>query len=265
MSKDSQPSPKKRLRADELLVLKGLADTRSKAKLLILAGKVYLPHARIEKASSLLPIDSEIRLTEIYPYVSRGAEKLKGFFEKFPHSLTDCTALDVGASTGGFTDYLLQNGVSHVSCVDVGRGQLHMRLRNDPRVYNLEQANARHLESFALPHLFYDFVVMDLSFISLTKILPEAWKRVKEKGLLIALIKPQFEAEKREVDRAKGIIKDPAIRERIVLKIQSFINAELKGSQILGTLPSPIAGGDGNQEYLIGIQKLNWGNNASGL
>ncbi len=248
-----KPAKITRLRADELLVLQGLAETRSQAKLLILAGRVYLPYARVEKAGELLATDAPITLTQPPRYVSRGGEKLEGFCTAFPFPIEGKCGLDVGASTGGFSDYLLQHGTAHMTCVDVGHGQLHMRLRNDPRVHNLEKINARTLPDINLPHEAYDIVVMDLSFISLKKILPVAWARVKTGGRLIALVKPQFEAEKKEVDKGKGIIKDTAIHQRILEDIQAFIQAELLGSTLIGIIPSPIQGGDGNQEYLLGL------------
>lgn len=249
-------SQKKRIRADEWLVHHGLVASRSQAKLLILAGRVYLPHARVDKASMLLEANAPVTITQLPPYVSRGGEKLAGFFQQYPWDLTGKIGLDIGASTGGFTDFLLQNGIEHVTCLDVGHHQLHEKIRTHPKVTNLEKINAKTLDDITLPYPCYDIIVMDLSFISLKKILPVAWERVKPNGRLIALIKPQFEAEKHEVDKGKGIIKDPLIHERILKDMETFCQKNLHNSQLIRCIPSPIQGGDGNQEYLVGYSLL---------
>lgn len=244
-----------RQRADEVVVLQGLAESRSQAKLLIEAGKVLLPHARVMKASEQLPIDAPLSVVQPPPYVSRGGEKIAGFFAKYPLEIEGHQMLDVGASTGGFTDFLLKNGAKGVTCVDVGYGQLHAKLRGDPRVVNFEKVNARELTKVNLPLKGYHGIVMDLSFISITKILPEAWLRLESGGWLVGLIKPQFEAEKKEVDQSRGIIKDAAIHERILKHIQHFAEHALPGSELIGIVPSPLCGADGNQEYFIGLRK----------
>lgn len=244
-----------RKRADEVLVMQGLAESRSQAKLLIEAGKVLLPHARVMKASVELPIDAPLSIIQPPLYVSRGGEKIAGFFAQHPLEIEGHPMLDVGASTGGFTDFLLKNGAISVTCVDVGYGQLHAKLRDDPRVKNFEKINARELTKVQLPLKFYHGIVMDLSFISITKILPEAWAFLEGGGWLVGLIKPQFEAEKKEVDQSRGIIKDALIHERILAHIQKFALENLENSELIGVVPSPLCGADGNQEYFIGLRK----------
>jgi 23S rRNA (cytidine1920-2'-O)/16S rRNA (cytidine1409-2'-O)-methyltransferase len=246
---------KQKLRLDEWLVAKNLVDSRSRAKALILAGKVMQETQRLEKPGQMVPLDAKIRVIEPPRFVSRGGEKLEGFIKQFSISMQDCLVLDVGASTGGFTDCTLQNGAKHVTCVDVGRAQLHNKLIQDPRVTNIEKLNARYLKADDLPHNKYPRVVMDLSFISLKKILPVVWEVLSEKGILIALIKPQFEAEKHEVDAGKGIITDPAIHERVLQDLLAFAENELPQSKILGHIDSPIKGTDGNKEFLVGLTK----------
>ena len=201
------------MRLDELLVERGMADNRSRAKALIMAGKVRHGTEILDKAGKEYPVDLEVALEEPSPYVSRGAEKLAGYLATFPWEVAGKRVLDIGASTGGFTDFLLQAGATEATCVDVGHGQLHYKLRQDPRVTNLERVNARHLEPQQLPHPAYPLIVMDLSFISLKLILPVAWRFLEPDGLLVALVKPQFEAGKEEADRFRGVITDPAIRE----------------------------------------------------
>ncbi len=163
--------------------------------------------------------------------------------------------LDVGASTGGFTDCALQAGAASVTCLDVGRAQLHGKLLADPRVTNLEQVNARHLDPAILPRSAYDAVVMDLSFISLRHILPRVWPVLRAGGTLVALVKPQFEAGKAEVDKGQGVIRDPAVQERVLAEIRAFALAELPGAALVGVMDSPITGTDGNREFLLGLTK----------
>lgn len=245
-----------RQRADELLVARGLATSRSQARALILAGEVRTgPDTVVTKAGQLLPENTPLQVEQPPRFVSRGGEKLDVFLARFALDVTGAHALDVGASTGGFTDCLLQRGAADVTCVDVGRGQLHARLRADPRVTNLEKINARALEKITLPRALYDLVVMDLAFISLTKVLPAAWPRLRIGGELIALVKPQFEATKAEADAARGVIRDPAIQQRILSNIKSYALAALAGAALFGEMDSPILGGDGNREFLIGLRK----------
>ncbi len=244
-------------RADELLVLQNKAPSRAVAKALIMAGKVRSgPDSVVTKPAQLLPEETELIVEQPPRFVSRGGEKLEHALRQFAINVTGAHALDVGASTGGFTDCLLQNGAADSVCVDVGHGQLHQKLRADSRVANLEKINARALDEVALPRDRFDIVVMDLAFISLTKVLPAAWNRVAAGGRLVALIKPQFEAEKHEVDKGSGIIRDPAIHERIQKTITEFIAGNLAGAKIIGLVDSPIAGGDGNREFLIGAERV---------
>jgi 23S rRNA (cytidine1920-2'-O)/16S rRNA (cytidine1409-2'-O)-methyltransferase len=245
----------KKMRMDELLVHQGLCDSRSMAKALILAAKVYVGTERVDKTSRTFPIDTEVIVKQPPKYVSRGGDKLVGFLKNFPFVIEGKIGLDVGASTGGFTDCLLQKGATHVTCVDVGRAQIHNKIAQDPRIVNFEKTNARELDDVELPHKKYPIIVMDLSFISLKKVLIPVWNRLENNGRLIALVKPQFEAEKSEVDSGKGIIKDQLIHKRILDDIQNFILSNLPQSKIIGLIPSPIKGTDGNQEYLVGVER----------
>ncbi|MFU8849169.1 MAG: TlyA family RNA methyltransferase [Opitutales bacterium] len=246
-------APKSRL--DELLVAQGLADSRSQAKALILAGKVLLGTERLDKPGRSLPADSPVTVEQPPRFVSRGGEKLEGFLERFEISMAGRHILDVGASTGGFTDCCLQRGAVAATCVDVGRAQMHNKLIQDPRVNNLEKTNARHLKPGDLPEAHYPRIVMDLSFISLTKVLPAVWTFLEPGGCLIALVKPQFEARKEEVDAGRGIIRNPAVQERVLSEIRDFALSELPGAELIGTMDSPIKGTDGNREFLIGLGK----------
>jgi 23S rRNA (cytidine1920-2'-O)/16S rRNA (cytidine1409-2'-O)-methyltransferase len=242
-------------RLDELLVANGHCPSRAQAKALILAGKVWLGTERVDKPGRMLPADSPLRVETPPRFVSRGGEKLAGFIRQFHCPLDAAHVLDVGASTGGFTDCCLQNGAASVTCVDVGRAQLHAKLLNDPRVTNIEKCNARHLQGNDLPRTEYDCIVMDLSFISLRLVLPSVWPFLRPGGQLIALVKPQFEATREEVTAGKGIIRDAAIRERVLQTIQTFALEQLPQAELIGHIPSPISGTDGNREWLIGIRK----------
>jgi 23S rRNA (cytidine1920-2'-O)/16S rRNA (cytidine1409-2'-O)-methyltransferase len=243
---------KNRKRLDEILLERGLAESRSQAKGLILAGKVRHGTEILDKAGKEYPAGIELVLEEAARYVSRGAEKLEGYFSAFPWPVAGKRFLDLGASTGGFTDYLLQAGAVEGTCVDVGHGQLHYKLRQDKRVINIERVNARHLSAAQLPHPAYPLAVMDLSFISLKLILPVAWGFLEEGGLMVALIKPQFEAGKAEADRFRGVITDDAIRERILHEVLDFAASDLAGCRLHGWCESPIQGMNGNLEYLAG-------------
>ncbi len=245
----------KKTRLDELLVANGLADSRSQAKALILAGKVMLGTERLDKPGRTLPVDSPIEVEFPPRFVSRGGEKLEGFLDQFAIDVAGLRILDVGASTGGFTDCCLQRGAISATCVDVGRAQMHNRLLQDERVTNIEKTNARHLQPGDLPHDDYPLIVMDLSFISLTKVLPAVWQFLAPGGRLIALVKPQFEAEKSEVDAGRGIIRDEAIHLRVLETIKAFALKELPGAELIGTMDSPIKGTDGNREFLMGLQR----------
>ena len=242
----------KKIRADELLFRQGKAESRSQAKILIMAGKVRSgPDSLISKPAQMLDENVELFVESPPRFVSRGGEKLAGAIEQFKISVEGKHGLDIGASTGGFTDCLLQNGAESVTCVDVGHGQLHSKLRCDSRVTNLEKVNARQLDSVLLPRERYDLVVGDLSFISLKMILIPAWNRVEQGGYLVMLIKPQFEATREEVSKTSGIIKDFAIHERVVNDVLDFAKNNLSGFSLLGICDSPIRGGDGNKEFLF--------------
>jgi len=163
--------------------------------------------------------------------------------------------LDVGASTGGFTDCALQNGAADVVCVDVGRAQLHARLRSDPRVTNLEKINARYLNASMLPRSEFDALVMDLSFISLKAVLPAVWPLLRLGGTLVALVKPQFEAGKAEVDKGRGVIRDQTVQDAALAGVREFALRELAGANLVGAIDSPITGADGNREFLLCLRK----------
>jgi len=244
-------------RLDELLVARGLAETRSQAKALIMAGRVLHGTERLEKPGKDYPVDLELVVEQPPRFVSRGGEKLAGFLERFAVKLHGAHLLDVGASTGGFTDCALQSGAVSAVCVDVGRAQLHAKLLGDPRVTNLEKINARHLKLGDLPRQDFDAVTMDLSFISLKAVLPAAWPFLRNGGLLIALVKPQFEAGKTEVDKGRGVIRDRAVQDRILADITAFALKELPGAAFFGSMDSPITGADGNREFLLALRKAN--------
>ncbi len=243
-------------RLDELLVTRGLAESRSQAKALIMAGRVLHGTERLDKPGKEFPADLDLTVEQPPRFVSRGGEKLTGFLTHFAIDLTGAHLLDVGASTGGFTDCALQAGAASATCVDVGRAQLHPRLRADPRVTNLEKINARHLQPADLPRSDFDAIVMDLSFISLKSVLPAVWPLLRKSGLLIALVKPQFEAGKAEVDKGRGVIRDRAVQDAVLADIQAFALAKLPGATLIGSIDSPITGTDGNREFLLGLRKM---------
>lgn len=220
-----------------------------------MSGRVRHGSARLDKPGKDVPTDLEMTVDQPPRFVSRGGEKLQGALEAFGLDLRGAHVLDVGASTGGFTDCALQAGAASVVCVDVGRGQLHARLRDDPRVTNLEQVNARTLDPSHLPRPEFDVVVMDLSFISLRAVLPAVWRSLRHGGVLVALVKPQFEAGRTEVDKGRGVIRDPAVHARVLEEIRTFALAELPGARLIGTLPSPLAGTDGNREFLLALRR----------
>jgi 23S rRNA (cytidine1920-2'-O)/16S rRNA (cytidine1409-2'-O)-methyltransferase len=248
-------SPPAKLRLDELLVVRGLAATRTQAKALIMAGRVLSRTERLDKPGRELPADAEITVEQPPRFVSRGGEKLAAALEKFAIDLRGARVLDVGASTGGFTDCALQAGAASVVCVDVGRGQLHPKLVADPRVTNLEKINARHLASTDLPRREFDAAVADLSFISLKTVLPAIWPRLRAGGILVALVKPQFEAGKAEADKGRGVIRDDGVRMAVLEGVRDFALAELPGARLIGAMESPLAGADGNREFLLCLGK----------
>ena len=244
-----------KLRLDELLVARGLAPTRAQAKALIMSGRVLRGTERLDKPGKEFPPDLEVTVEQPPRFVSRGGEKLAGALAQFALDLRGAHVLDVGASTGGFTDCALQAGAADVVCVDVGRAQLHAKLRGHPRVTNIEQVNARHLTAAQLPRAEYDAVVMDLSFISLRTVLPAVWPLLRAGGTLVALVKPQFEAGKAAVDKGRGVIRDAAVQDAVLTGIRDFALGELPGARLVGTMDSPITGTDGNREFLLGLRK----------
>jgi 23S rRNA (cytidine1920-2'-O)/16S rRNA (cytidine1409-2'-O)-methyltransferase len=234
-------------RVDIQLVARGLCDSREQARRLILAGEVRSGDRVIDKPGTKLPADAPLDVREKPRYVSRGGLKLEAALESFHIDPTGWTCLDVGASTGGFTDCLLQHGAARVHAVDVGTNQLVWKLRTDPRVVAREQFNARQMTAQDIGEK-VRLAVMDLSFISLTKVLPAVFPLLDEQGTIVCLIKPQFELEREDISKG-GIVRDPALHERAVEKIRSFVTNEL-GQQWRGLIDSPITGTDGNREFL---------------
>lgn len=238
-----------KLRLDQLLVAQGLAENRTKAQGLIMAGLVYHGEQKLDKAGAEFADDFEVTVRgKEHPWVSRGGMKLAHALEHFNIAPTHSVAMDVGASTGGFTDVLLTNGAAKVFAVDVGHGQLDVKLRNDPRVVVMEKTNARHLTPEIVPDLL-DVIVCDASFISLTKVLPAALALAKPGAQLVTLIKPQFEVGKMEVSRGKGVIRDCALHQKVCEDISAWVRR--LGWNVVGVTPSPITGPKGNVEFLM--------------
>lgn len=239
-------------RADQLLAERGLAASRTDAQRLIMAGRVTLASSeRIHKAGQMLPLDADVRVAPAEDYVSRGAAKLLAALDAFTPDLNGTVALDVGASTGGFTEVLLRRGARRVYAVDVGYGQLHYRLRQDSRVVCLERVNARQLSVELIPEPI-DVMTADVSFISLTKVLPACKPLLRPGAWAFLLVKPQFEAERHEVGKG-GVVRDEAVRERCVAGIVAFATDSL-GWQRVGVVPSPIAGPAGNRESVAAFR-----------
>jgi 23S rRNA (cytidine1920-2'-O)/16S rRNA (cytidine1409-2'-O)-methyltransferase len=245
----------KKIRLDELLVARGLAGSRAQAKALIMTGRVRRGTERLDKPGKDFAEDIDLTVDQPPRFVSRGGEKLAAALENFQVRLDGTHVLDVGASTGGFTDCVLQAGAADVVCIDVGRAQLHAKLRADPRVTNLEQVNARHLRAQDLPRAEFDAIVMDLAFISLKSVLPAVWPLLRISGTLIALVKPQFEAGKAEVDKGRGVIRDVAVQTAVLESVRDFALQELPRAELIGTMDSPITGTDGNREFLLCLKK----------
>jgi 23S rRNA (cytidine1920-2'-O)/16S rRNA (cytidine1409-2'-O)-methyltransferase len=236
------------LRADQLLADRGLAESRTRAQALILAGLVYSGDRKIEKAGQPLAPDAPLSVKgRDHPWVSRGGLKLDHALTHFGWDVTGAAAIDVGASTGGFTDVLLTRGAARVYAVDVGHGQLAWKLREDPRVAVLERTNARYLTAETIPRAI-DLVVCDASFIALSKVLPAALALACDGARLIALIKPQFEAGRGEVGKG-GVVRDPAIHARVQQEVRDWL--ERNGWSVEGIATSPITGPEGNVEFLI--------------
>lgn len=241
---------KKRL--DCLLVERGLVPSREQAKIVIMEGKVYVDRQKCDKPGTSFPEDASVEVRgETLAYVSRGGLKLEKALQSFPIDLNGRTAMDIGASTGGFTDCMLKNGAARVYAVDVGYGQLAWKLRTDQRVVNLERTNIRYLTREQVPED-VDFFSVDVAFISLRLVLPVAWSFLKTGGEAVCLIKPQFEAGREKVGK-KGVVRDPAIHLEVIEHILAF--AESVGFTLLGLTYSPVKGPEGNIEYLLYMRK----------
>jgi 23S rRNA (cytidine1920-2'-O)/16S rRNA (cytidine1409-2'-O)-methyltransferase len=239
-------------RIDKLILERGMAPSRERARALIMEGKVLVNGTPVSKAGDLVSADSEIGIRgEDLKYVSRGGLKLEAAVNEFGIRLKGKTAMDVGSSTGGFTDLMLQSGAKRVYCIDVGYGQLAWKLRQDPRVVLLERTNIRHLEKKSIP-VAIDIAVIDVSFISLSKVVPHVLEFIAVNGEIVALIKPQFEVGKGEVGKG-GIVKDEEKRAAAVGRIREEF--ESLGLKVNGIIQSPITGQKGNIEYLIYAQK----------
>lgn len=240
-----------KVRADLLLVSRGLFDSRAKARAAIEAGGVTADGRPVAKASDLLEETCDLQAVAAHPYVGRGALKLVHALDLWPVAVEGRVVLDVGASTGGFTEVCLLRGAGRVYAVDVGRGQLHVRLAGDPRVVSLEGTDARDLTADLIPEA-PDLVVCDASFISLAKVLPAALTLARPGADLVALVKPQFEVGPKAVGKG-GLVKDPADRTRALTDAKAFLTSE--GWEVVAEAESPITGGDGNLEYLVHATK----------
>ena len=241
-----------KMRADQLLVARGLAESRTRAQALILAGNVFTGDRRVAKAGDMLPEAAELTVKgRDHPWVSRGGIKLDHGLSHFAIDVAGLTALDVGSSTGGFTDVLLHRGAAKVYAVDVGTNQLAWKLRSDARVIVHEQTNARDLSTAIIPEPI-DIVVCDASFISLAKVMNAALDLARPGAKLVALIKPQFEAGREEVGKG-GVVRDPAVHQRVCADVEQWVRS--KGWRVLGVEPSPITGPEGNVEFLLAAEK----------
>jgi 23S rRNA (cytidine1920-2'-O)/16S rRNA (cytidine1409-2'-O)-methyltransferase len=242
------PPPRKR--ADLLLVERGLFESRARAQAAIEAGLVTANNKQVAKASENISTDAVLQAQPAHPYVSRGGVKLAGALERYPLDIEDHVCLDVGASTGGFTEVLLANGAAIVFSIDVGKSQLHPSLQGHPQIISMEETDIRSFEGRRLPQR-PDVVVIDVSFISLKAVLPVALSLAAAPMSLLALIKPQFEAERKHSKR--GIIRDAAVHQEVCDDIAAF--AASLGCRDIEVFPSPIAGGDGNLEFFIGARR----------
>ena len=241
-----------KVRADQLLVSRGLAESRTRAQALILAGSVFSGDKRVAKAGDLLPEDAPLEVKgRDHPWVSRGGVKLDHGLTHFGFDVAGAVALDVGSSTGGFTDVLLSRGAARVYAIDVGTNQLAWKLRQDPRVIVHEQTNARYLTDETVPES-VDVVVCDASFIALSKVLAPALALAKPGAKLVALVKPQFEAGREEVGKG-GVVRDPEVHSRVCDAAAEWVASQ--GWTVLGVTASPITGPEGNVEFLLGAAK----------
>lgn len=243
----------RKVRVDQLLVERGLAESRTRAQALIMAGTVFSGERKIAKAGDTLAPDAALEVKgRDHPWVSRGGLKLDHALAHFGWDITGAVVIDVGASTGGFTDVALTRGAARVYAVDVGHGQLAWKLRQDARVVVLEKTNARHLSAEIIPEP-VDLVVCDASFIGLKTVLPAAMALTKPNARLVALIKPQFEVGKERVGKG-GVVRDPALHAEVCADIEAWMNAQ-PGWRVAGLTTSPITGPEGNVEFLIAAEK----------
>jgi 23S rRNA (cytidine1920-2'-O)/16S rRNA (cytidine1409-2'-O)-methyltransferase len=241
-----------KVRADQLLVTRGLAESRTRAQALIMAGAVFSGEKKLAKAGEMLAEDAPLDVRgKDHPWVSRGGIKLDHGLSHFGFEVIGLIGLDVGSSTGGFTDVLLSRGAAKVYAVDVGTNQLAWKLRQDERVVVLEQTNARHLTAELIPDA-PGIIVCDASFISLSKVLAAALGLAKPGAMLLALVKPQFEAGREEVGKG-GVVRDPIVHERVCTGAKDWV--ESQGWAVLGLTESPITGPEGNREFLLGARK----------
>ncbi len=241
-----------KIRLDDLLVERGLAVSREQAQAMILSGTILVADRPADKAGTPIPADAEIRIRgESGPYVSRGGLKLRGALDAFGIPVAGMSAVDIGASTGGFTDCLLQAGAAKVFAVDVGYGQLAWKLRADPRVVSIERTNIRHYDGAGVTGA-VDLAVIDVSFISLKLVIPAAVKLIREGAIIVALVKPQFEVEKSEVGD-HGVVREPALHRRVLAEIEAF--AREIGLEVIGSCESPLTGPAGNREFFICLRK----------
>jgi 23S rRNA (cytidine1920-2'-O)/16S rRNA (cytidine1409-2'-O)-methyltransferase len=241
----------KKSRLDVFLVEQGICDSREQAQRAVMAGEVRIGEQIASKSSVMVEPGAAVSLQARSPYVGRGGIKLEGALDHFEISAQGVTALDLGASTGGFTDCLLQRGAAKVYAIDVGHGQLAWKIRNDPRVVVREKLNARYLSREDVPERI-DLCVIDVSFISLTLILPNAFDLVTPNGVILALIKPQFELQASDVAHG-GIVRDPLLHEKAQNKIRDFVSNA--GHSVIGIVPSGLTGADGNQEFFICVRR----------
>ena len=239
-----------RQRADRLLVERGLFESRARAQAAIAAGLVTADGAPVRKASEEIASGAVLQAEAEHPWVSRGGVKLAAALDHFSFNVAGRVCIDVGASTGGFTEALIARGAKRVYAIDVGSGQLHVRLRDRHDIVSLEQTDIRALDPMLLPEQ-PDFAVVDVSFISLKLVLPAIGRLIAKRANLIALVKPQFETQRRNIK--KGIVRDPVIHAAACDDISAFLTS--LGWQIVGTIPSPILGGDGNREFFVGAQR----------
>jgi len=237
---------KARLRLDVLLVERGLVDSREKARALILAGLVLVDGQKLDKAGHAVSAEARVELLESPRYVGRGGLKLEAALDHFKIAIDGRICLDVGSSTGGFTDCLLQRGAARVYAIDAGTGQLDWKLRNDPRVIVHEQLNARYLNRDQVPELI-DLAVCDVSFISITMILPALAGLLANHAEMVILVKPQFELERQQVGKG-GIVRDPALHLQACRRVEQAVETLGFHAQII---PSPVLGAEGNQEFLL--------------